>query len=178
QWHRPCALPLPGAHLRGHLEEACGGAVLADPVRGDAAELHDVGAVRAAAGAPAQHAGGDHQRHRHAHPADLRGALHPLLRGGGAPQGRAPVRRRGRLRRRLGRAGAHPGAHARAQVHARRHRLRLLRHRHVRCAALGHEIGDPDKERGIHAPVPVPGLPRQQHLLDRLRAHPLRPLHH
>jgi len=48
------------------------------------------------------------------------------------------IRRRGCLRRRPGCAGAQPGAHARAQVHGRRHRLRLLRHRHVRCAALCH----------------------------------------
>ena len=40
------------------------------------------------------------------------------------------------------------------------------------------ENGDPDKERGVHAPFPVASFPRQWHLLDCLRTHPLRPLHH
>ncbi|KAL5664946.1 hypothetical protein ACJX0J_025054, partial [Zea mays] len=178
QWNCTRALPLPSAYVHPHLEERVGGAVLADPVRGDAAELHDVGAVRAAGGAPAQHAGDHHQRHRHGDPADLRGALPPLLGGGCAAQGGPAAGRRGGLRRRRRRAGAQPGAHARAQVHGGRHPLRPLRHRHVRRPALRHENGDPDKERGVHAPVPVAGFPREWHLLDCLRAHPLRPLHY
>ena len=40
------------------------------------------------------------------------------------------------------------------------------------------ENGDPDQERGVHAPVSVPGLARQRHLLDCIRPHQVRPLHH
>ena len=42
----------------------------------------------------------------------------------------------------------------------------------------GSENGDPDEECGVYAPVLVSGFPRERHLLDRLRPHPLRPLHH
>ena len=46
------------------------------------------------------------------------------------------------------------------------------------CMMHGSENGDPDEECGVHAPVPISGFPRERHLLDRLRAHPLRPVHH
>ena len=81
------------AYVHPHLEERVSGAVLADPIRGDAAQLHDVGAVWPAGGAPAQYAGDHHQRHWHGYPAHLRHALPPLLRWCGASQGCPPARR-------------------------------------------------------------------------------------
>jgi hypothetical protein len=46
------------------------------------------------------------------------------------------------------------------------------------CSVHGSENGDPVQERGVHAAVPVPGLPRQRHLLDYLCTHQIRRLHH
>ena len=42
----------------------------------------------------------------------------------------------------------------------------------------GSENGDPDEERGVHAPIPVPSFSGERHLLDCLRPHQIRPLHH
>jgi hypothetical protein len=126
------------ADVLAHLEEGDGGAVLPHPVRGDAAQLPDVGGVRPACRAPAQHSGHHHQRRRHRHRAHLHHALPPLLRRRDAAQGPAPPRLRGRLRRRRGGTGAQPVALARTPVHGRRRLLRPLRNRHVRCAALRH----------------------------------------
>ena len=48
------------------------------------------------------------------------------------------------------------------------------------CVLLlyGSENGDPDEECGVHAPVPVPCFSGERHLLDCLRPHQIRPLHH
>ncbi|BAT07067.1 Os09g0254050, partial [Oryza sativa Japonica Group] len=69
-------------------------------------------------------------------------------------------------------------AHPSEALVGRRHPLRHFWHHHVLLTTHHHESGCEDKERGVHAVAAVGGELPQWHLLDVIRAHPLRHLHH
>jgi hypothetical protein len=48
----------------------------------------------------------------------------------------------------------------------------------VWCFFFFSENGDPDEERGVHAPVPVHHVAAEQYLLDCIRPCTLRPVPH
>uniref|UniRef100_A0A453G7M9 Uncharacterized protein n=1 Tax=Aegilops tauschii subsp. strangulata TaxID=200361 RepID=A0A453G7M9_AEGTS len=132
--------------------------------------------VRAAVRVPEQHPGDDDQRRGVGDRGNLRGHL-PHLRGAQGQDPDAGPPQRGHHHLRHGGAGVAAGA-ARQGSHGllrpRRHRLL---HLHVRLAALHHEVGDQDQERGVHAVPAVALRVPLRHLLVHLRPARPRPLH-